>query len=152
TILPGETRGETQPARTVLVAGDLAGVRRLPILEGEWLPAFDRVFPGAVVLNQAARDQHGGVGTRLWMVTNAPPRVRVPPSHRSVVGVINDGRGEPRAYQSMHSMLHMFPSITADFGELELLVHYPGATPTEIQARIEEVAQALGVPDASVDM
>jgi putative ABC transport system permease protein len=145
----GEDLGTADSVRIVLSAGELDGVRRLPVLGGTWLPGAGAVFPDGVVLNEDASALYGGVGTRLrlWLNENLLPY------DRPVIGVVADGRGEPRVYQSLRSALHFYPSVASDSGglALELLVHYPGASRTEMRGKIREVAEAVRVPADSVE-
>jgi putative ABC transport system permease protein len=138
-----------ESTRIVLSAGGLDEVRRLPLLGGTWLPGAAAVFPDGVVLNADASALYGGVGTRLrlWLGGNLLPY------DRPVIGVVADGRPEPRVYQSLRAALHFYPSVASD-GKfaLELLVHYPGASQAEIRRTIRDVAEALRVPADSVEV
>jgi hypothetical protein len=156
-IRPGPTPDSTRKPedgkqiKLVLTHGSLGEIRRLPLLEGQW-PAqrSDQVYPGALVLNQAASDLLGGPGD-LISVTFGD---NTPPSHHVVTGVIADGRPIPRIYQSMSSALHLRPSLPDPPDDMrpELLVHYPGATEAAIERRIRDVASNLSVPADSVQV
>lgn len=139
-----------EDARIVLSAGRLDRVRRLPVLDGSWLPPTDKLFPGGVVLNQSASVLFGGVGTMMQVSLVDS----VLPHKQHVVGIVNDGRSEPRIYQSLHSALHLQPSIADMNAGLapELLVHYAGASEADSEEKIREVAAALRVPPDSVQI
>lgn len=140
----GGGTGAPGVARIVLVAADLDQVRRLPVLDGGWLPPPEQVFPGGVVLNREAGAAFGGVGARV-RISLASSTL---PYEQHVIGVVGDGRGEPRIYQSLHTALHYQPSIASVDGGLspDLLVHYPGVSEAAIRGKVEDVAHSLGVP------
>ncbi|MEU6020523.1 ABC transporter permease [Micromonospora sp. NPDC047134] len=145
----GDFAGESESLRIVLATVDLNLVRRMPVLGGTWLPAGEAVFPDGVVLNDVASRQLGGsVGSRL--------RIRLSgnllPYDRPVIGVVADGRREPRIYQSLRSALHFNPSITSHSGQgPELLVHYPGASQAMIREKMRDIDDALAAQDQGAD-
>jgi ABC-type antimicrobial peptide transport system permease subunit len=142
--------GASQRLRIVLSTGDLNLVRRMPVLSGTWLPGADGVFPGGVVLNDVASKQlGGGIGSKVRISLSS----NLLPYDRPVIGIVADGRREPRMYQSLRSVLHFYPSIASDPGStLELLVHYPGASQAMIREKIRYIGDVLAVPGQSVDV
>jgi ABC-type antimicrobial peptide transport system permease subunit len=146
--LIGEGAGPSESVRIVLVAGDLTRVRRLPLLGGRWI-STTAIFPDGVVLNENASARYGGVGT--WLHLRLSDHLL--PYDRPVVGVVADGRDEPRVYESLRSTVYLFPSIAsgANFAP-ELLVHFSGASQATERLKVHEVAELLGVPAESVEV
>lgn len=142
----GEVAGQGQPIS--LVAGDLRQVRRLPVLSGRWLDGDERVYPGGVVLNQSARARYGGVGTVV--AVDLGPVVR--PYSQKVIGVIADGRKEPRVYAGLAGALARQPGFLSTNDSPDLLVHYGQAPEGAIRAKVAELGAQLGTDPGKVEI
>ncbi|CAM3323182.1 ABC transporter permease [Stackebrandtia soli] len=140
------TIGERSAVGFSLAAGDLDRIRRLPVLDGEWIELNNVRYPGGLVVNQAASEMLGGVGSRVSVTFTVPdmdPRRR--PFDQRVATVISDGSPEPHVYQSLSFAAHLDPTILADVSPT-LSVHYPGGASGDIDATINAIADRLGVP------
>jgi putative ABC transport system permease protein len=131
-----------------LVAGDLREVRRLPLLSGRWLSIDDRVYPGGMVVNQAASAVYGGPGTQVRV--DLGPVVR--PYPEMVVGVVADGRTEPRIYLSLAAALARHPGFMPAGEFPDLLVHYDGASEDTIRATVFHVGTELGADRSEMEV
>ncbi|HIW62176.1 MAG TPA: ABC transporter permease [Candidatus Stackebrandtia excrementipullorum] len=130
-----------------LIAGDPSSIRRLPLLSGSW-PDLSRLYPGGLVLNRAAADLYGSVGSGLVLQHDDPgddPRQR--PYMQSVVGVISDGDDAPHVYQSLISAAGFQPSILEQV-RLTLSVHHPGANTTLLHQHIADVLTTVSADEA----
>lgn len=131
--------GSAKSVRVVLIAGDLEQVRRLPVLEGSWPLSPEAIYPGGVVVNEQASADLGGVGTPIELSLNDD----VLPYRQMVVGVVSDGRTEPRVYHSLQTALTFRPALASSGLETDLLVHYPGVSEIAIHKKINDVAELL---------
>lgn len=125
-------------AFVTLVAGDLPGVRRLPVLAGRWFDS-NADFPLELVANTAAVQRWGGVGTELTIrISPYQPPITAP-----VVGVIADADGTPTLYAPLLAVLTVRP-YTVDTPSLNLLIHHPWAGLGTLQPIAEQMALAGG--------
>lgn len=105
------------------LSGDLTRVRRVPVVSGRGVAIFaeDPVYPGVLVMNQAAAANLGGARHLVW------GRAGDSVLHlASVAGVVGDGSSEPRLYGSLSSALVLDP-MAADTS-LTVLVHPPSSS------------------------
>jgi putative ABC transport system permease protein len=119
-----------------LVAGRLDSVKRLPLLAGRRAEGWDD-FPVELTLNQTAAARWGGPGTRLSLLASADQ----PPVLALVVGVVADGLGESSVYVSLPALLHVRPAAVGD-NEVQVLLHHPDASVTELRQVAEAMARA----------
>ncbi|MFC1410337.1 ABC transporter permease [Streptacidiphilus sp. N1-12] len=131
-----------------LVAGRLDLVRRMPVLEGGWLPADSRVHPGGVVLNQAAAAQYGQPGATL--LVGLDHRFQAFPQR--VLGVVADGRQTPMVYLSLLSADAFQPGAVPADPSLDLLAHDPVADEAVLHDAVAQVGSDLGIPASALDI
>jgi FtsX-like permease family/MacB-like periplasmic core domain len=131
-----------------LLAGDLRQVRRLPVLSGRWLAGDTRVYPGGVVVNQSARARYGGVGTVVAVDLGTAVR----PYSENIVGVVADGRAEPRVYLSLASALARQPAFLSANDSPDLLVHYDEVAEGTMRAKVSQIAAEVGAGTGRVEI
>ncbi len=137
--------GKPESQTVALVAGRLDKVRRLPIIQGRWLPPDSRAFPGGLVLNMAARNVYGGVGTRLSVQLDAG----FEPYQQTVIGVVSDGLNGPMIYQSLPAALAYQPGVLPAGWSPQLLVHAPSVNEGVLRDAVRTVVADLGSTPAS---
>jgi hypothetical protein len=125
-------------AQVTLVGGELAEVRRLPLLAGSWFDGAADV-PVRAVLNTSAARQWGGVGTELLVSISA----RQPLLPTVVSGIIADGLGDPLIYLPLPAVLHAQP-YAFDTWSVELLLHHRSASTESLSNVAERMAVAGG--------
>lgn len=131
-----------------LVAGDLRQVRRLPLLSGRWLSADSQVYPGGLVVNQTAAVLYGQPGTVVSVDLGAVVR----PYPEKIVGVVADGRAEPRVYLSLASALTRQAAFLSTNDTPELLVHYDRVEESKIRAKIFDLGTELGADRSAMEV
>lgn|GEM_PF-814479 len=125
----------------VFTAGRYDAIRRLPVLEGTWIPDDARIAP-TVVLNRPAARQWGSAGSSLSISVGR--RLSFP---ALVVGVVADGSPEPMGYVSLYPVATIFPHALTEMSATLLLQH-PDAPPAAFD-RIGQIA--AGRADTSLD-
>lgn len=133
-----EAGGVLRNQSLTLVAGELAEVRRLPLLAGRW---FDSTadLPVELVLNAPAARRWGGVDAELVLRVTE----RQPPITAYVSGVIADGQGDPIIYAPLPAILHIRP-YTLDSAGVEVLLHHPYADVGTLTSVAEQMGVAAG--------
>lgn len=120
------------------VAGNLGGVRRLPLLAGRWFDA-QADLPVELVVNQIAASRWGGIGTELMVLHNPDE----PPVSAVIVGIIADGTGDSTVLVSLPALLFARPSAIAG-AEVELWLHHPRFGLPTLSPVARNMAVALG--------
>ncbi|MEV6964971.1 ABC transporter permease [Hamadaea sp. NPDC051192] len=140
---PGQPQGPMTFQTLTMVAGDLAAVRRLQLLDGRWY-LTNSDTPIELVMNLAGARRWGGVGTSLSTLTTK----QQPPIPAHVVGVIADGDSNPRVYLPLIAVLNARPT-TLQGRQTTVLLHSPTADLPTLQLIADQMAAASGgkLPD-----
>lgn len=120
------------------VAGNLGGVRRLPLLAGRWFDAQADI-PVELVVNQLAALRWGGIGTELMVLADPDG----PPVSATIVGIIADGTASSTVLVSLPSLLRARPSAIAGT-DVELWLHHPRFGLPTLTPVANDMAAALG--------
>lgn len=130
-----------------LVAGDVIGTFRMPITAGRWLSVDEQTVPIEVVVNKASARTLGGPGQIVAISGSGSNRA----SRGVVVGIVNDGDSEPRAYVKASALAQLAPMILHPTG-LALRWHVPGWTNGQVASASSDWAadMALPAPDPPV--
>jgi hypothetical protein len=123
----------------VLVAGQLNGIRRVPLVAGRWFGTGRQIYPGGVVVNQAGEGSLGGVGATVYLQTE----VDQGPIRQRIVGVVADGNPDPTAYASMASVLTARPA-SLDGASLTVYAHDTRLGLTALENEVTKVSLAMG--------
>lgn len=143
-VLEDGRSGSVTEVSTTLIAGDLDGLRRVPLLDGSWIDLSGAPYPGGLMVNQAAARMFGGVGTTLSVThTGQSDAPRLPAYEQRVHGVISDGIPQPKIYQSLLAAAAYQPGVMEGITPT-LSVHYPQGEVAAIQQKIHEVGDLLG--------
>jgi putative ABC transport system permease protein len=126
---------------TFLVEGDLAGVRRTPIRSGRPLRPTDATYPGLAMVNAAAAETFGDVGSVLAL---APRDHGTHPYRFTIIGVIDDGYSAPSVYLQRSTWSEFDPTF-AGAGAIEFLAHAPGVEATAISDAMATAFAESGV-------
>lgn len=132
--------------QAMLVAGDLPGVRRLPLVAGRWLSTDEATAPFEVVVNEEAERTLGAVGSGVSL-SGARDGVA---STGVVVGVVNDGDdSQANAYVKAAPLLAYAPQLAHVTG-IQLLWHAPDDQEAEIASAAADMSAdaGLGAPDS----
>ncbi len=126
---------------TALTAGQLRGIRRMPLLAGQWLdPPNSDVYPPTIVVNSIAAAQVGGVGTNLIAKSSQGMQQIA----FRVVGVVDDGNRVARTYMPLASTLHFDP-VSREGNHGDLYVHAPGVGLETLQEAVSVAVVDSGV-------
>lgn len=125
-----------RPQAVTYVEGRLDHVRRLPVLAGQWPTAHGEV-PIQLVLNQAAAEEWGGVGTELDMLVTP----EAPVTRALVVAVISDGMSAGSIYATM-SAAAALPQTAIGSEGVTALMHHPMLSLDEFGAIADHIARA----------
>ena len=131
---------------TILVTGSYTDIYRLPMTSGRWLdPAY--TSPYEMVVNKSSASTLGGPGTLVWL-TSATTATAFPVE---IVGVVNDGNAQARAYLEASQWLHNAPHILSSL-TLTMLWNQPGGTSDQIQSMSNDWLADHGLPTDSTTM
>ncbi|KJS59734.1 ABC transporter permease [Streptomyces rubellomurinus] len=137
-----------RPQRISLVAGDLAAIRRLPVLDGRWADWRRPSLPGGIVVNQAGRDAYGGVGTEL----SVQPSPLFAPYPQRIVAVIADGLSAPELYLPLATAAYLQPGVLPADTTITVQVHAARTGEAVLRQDLGDVLADLGVDGSGIEI
>ncbi len=127
-----------------VVAGDVPGMFRLPLVSGRWLSDDAQTAPLEAVVNEAAASEIGTAGQRIAVV--GPGSARALPVQ--VVGVVNDARPHPQVYLKAGPAARNAPQWVSVTG-LTLRWHAAGLTLAQVADASRDFAADRSLPSPS---
>ncbi len=134
-----------QPVTIQYTTHELPSVRRLPVIQGTWLPQNSTAFPLVAVTNVAGR-RTGLVGNLRVQLSTSEPSVRL-----GIVGVVADGVDVPTLYIPLTQALAIRPSSLHDLTPM-VLAHARARDQQLLADSLETALTQIGLDPADANI
>ncbi|MDR1448051.1 MAG: ABC transporter permease, partial [Candidatus Ancillula sp.] len=143
-----ENVNSSEPVSTMIYAGNIDKVRRLPLISGQWFDETSNNPLNSIVVNDAAAKVYGQTSKKIDVRIND----MYSPLNLTVLGVAKDGESAPRLYIPIRTLEILNSGTLPSGAPYQLSIHGDNANASSLVELGRNALHDIGVQESEMQL